>query len=283
MEMNELTRDHLIKKAKELAQADGKPYVKRLDFMRRTGISEYHVLKHFDSWTDFFQQAGLEPQATQPLEEEQLLEAAKTAFLEIGDIPTFSRFSKAVPYSWNSYQRRWGTWPAFFAAFRNWIVDKYPSWPLLDKLDSHIESTSSAKAAAVTTLACPSAGTWESTEGRRLGRFLNFRGLQHAPINEQGVVLLFGMVAFELGYMVESVATGFPDCEAKRRIKGPSEAWERIRIEFEYESKNFLNHGHDAEQCDVIVCWQHNWPECPIEVLQLSSAIRDLDEDEVDN
>src|SRR5205085_684390 len=35
------------------------------------------------------------------------------------------------------------------------------------------------------------------------GDFINFRGLQHAPVNEQGVVFLFGMICRELGYVVE--------------------------------------------------------------------------------
>ena len=52
--------------------------------------------------------------------------------------------------------------------------------------------------------------------GPTYGASLNFRGLQHAPINEQGVVFLFGMVCHELGFVVESVRTGSPDCEAKR-------------------------------------------------------------------
>lgn len=276
--MTDLTKNHLIEKARQLAQTDGKPYVKRVDFLRRTDITEHQVLKHFDSWTDFFVQAGLEPQARQPLGEDQLMEAARTAFLEMGEISTSRRFAKVVQYSRRAYQRRWGTWPAFLTAFRDWLLDQDPDSPLLEMLDSHVGSSSSAEVVAVMSVAGIPTGKWEPTGGRRYGPFLNFRGLQHAPINEQGVVLLFGMVAFELGYVVESVATGFPDCEAKRRIKGSSEAWERIRIEFEYESKNFLEHAHDAAQCDIIVCWQHNWPDCPLEVLELASAIRSLDD-----
>jgi len=66
------------------------------------------------------------------------------------------------------------------------------------------------------------------------------------------------MVAKELGYMVEAVQTGYPDCEAKRQV-GPNN-WQRVRIEFEFESNRF---NHPPEGCDVIVCWRHNWPECP--------------------
>ncbi len=275
--MTEIDRDTLIKKAQELATTDGLPYILRSDFMRRTGISDHYVLKHFDSWTDFFMKAGLQPQATQPVEDMELLEAARKAFTDLEGIPTFARFSKAVPSSRKVYQRRWGTWPSFLSAFREWITVQDPAFPYLMELESRFKTDSgSAVIAAVTSDRRSNAG-WQSTGGSRFGPFLNFRGLQHAPINEQGVVFLFGMVAFELGYVVESVATGFPDCEAKRRIKGPSESWERIHIEFEYQSKNFLDHGHDPDRCDVIVCWEHNWPECPLEVLELKSAIREVD------
>ena len=84
------------------------------------------------------------------------------------------------------------------------------------------------------------------------------------------------MVARELGYLVESVQAGFPDCEAKRQI-GPGK-WQRVSIEFEFESRNFVEHGHPSDGCDVIVCWRHNWRECPahLEVVELSSLIRSL-------
>jgi hypothetical protein len=105
---------------------------------------------------------------------------------------------------------------------------------------------------------------------------MDFRGLRHEPVNEQGVVLLFGLVAKELGYTVEAVQSGFPDCEAKRQIA--PERWQRVHLEFEFESRNFRDHGHSPAGCDVIVCWRHNWPGCPphLEILELSSLIKSL-------
>jgi hypothetical protein len=108
----------------------------------------------------------------------------------------------------------------------------------------------------------------------QLGEPLSFRGLQHTPINEQGVVFLFGMVCKDLGYLVEAVQVGFPDCEGKRRVD--SHRWERVRIEFEFKSSNFLKHGHDANLCDLIVCWEHDWLNCPLEVLELRKEIQKL-------
>src|SRR6266853_4736657 len=88
----------------------------------------------------------------------------------------------------------------------------------------------------------------EGTRGPRPDRFgdpINFRGLVHEPVNEMGVVFLFGMIARELGYVVEAVHTPFPDCDAKE--KAPSGKWQRVRIEFEFESRNSRDHGHAME------------------------------------
>jgi hypothetical protein len=62
-----------------------------------------------------------------------------------------------------------------------------------------------------------------------------------------------------------------PDCEAKRELR-PG-VWQRVRIEFEFRSRTFYMHGHDPRQGDVIVCWENNWPECPIEVQELKSLL----------
>ena len=84
-------------------------------------------------------------------------------------------------------------------------------------------------------------------------------------------MLLFGARARELGFAITRVQAGFPDCEAMREIE--PERWQPRLIEVEYESRNFLTHGHPADGCDLIVCWRHNWPECPVEVLELKSEI----------
>jgi hypothetical protein len=44
-------------------------------------------------------------------------------------------------------------------------------------------------------------------------------------------------------------------------------------LNFELESRNFLVHEHATTDCDLIVCWSHNWPECPLEVLELKSVV----------
>jgi hypothetical protein len=103
------------------------------------------------------------------------------------------------------------------------------------------------------------------------GRPILLPELATAPTNEMGVVFLFGVLARQLGFMVLRVQPGFPDVEALRC--GKDGQWRWVRIELEFESRNFLLHGHDPKGCDLIVCWEHNWPSCPVEVMELSKIV----------
>lgn len=106
-----------------------------------------------------------------------------------------------------------------------------------------------------------------------MGPPFHWSPLTNAPVNELGVVFLFGMLAGELGFQVESFWGQYPDCHARRQVQ-PGK-WQRVRIEIEYESRNFALHGHDPSHCDIIVCWRHNWAKCPrhIEVIELSKVL----------
>jgi len=104
----------------------------------------------------------------------------------------------------------------------------------------------------------------------------DFKGLIYEPYNEQEVISLFFMVLpyLKLDLCFEEVRTDFPDCIAwKKTLEG----WEKVNIEFEHLSQNFLIHGHDIKKCDMLVCWKHNWANCPLEVIELNKEIKNLD------
>ncbi|MBI5526365.1 MAG: hypothetical protein HY897_08515 [Deltaproteobacteria bacterium] len=117
-----------------------------------------------------------------------------------------------------------------------------------------------------------------ATSSRRiLGDPLNFKSLSRAPVSELGVVYLFGMLHDVFGFKIESIQARFPDCIACRKIG--EGRWEELRIEFEFESKTFHAHRHNPSGVDVIVCWKHNWPQCPkqIEIIELSSLVHNAE------
>ena len=100
--------------------------------------------------------------------------------------------------------------------------------------------------------------------------------MAHRPTNEMGVVFMFGVMARRLGFVVHMLQAGFPDCIAMREMS-PGQ-WQRVRIEFEFESRSFFKHRHRADKCDVIVCWKHNWRECPkgLDVVELGKEVEKL-------
>lgn len=109
-----------------------------------------------------------------------------------------------------------------------------------------------------------------------VGEPINYGGLVYAPVNELGVVLLFGMVFEELGMVVEEVRNYFPDATI-RRFNG--RGWNKEFVEFEYKSSQYKLHKHPLGGCDIIVCWLHDWIDCPLEVCELKSLIRLLPRD----
>jgi len=123
-------------------------------------------------------------------------------------------------------------------------------------------------------------GGMMNTENRKriFGDKIAFKSLSCSPVNELGVVYLFGVLHDTFDFKIESIQAGFPDCVARRRIG--SNRWEEVRIEFEFDSRSFVAHGHDPKGVDVIVCWRHNWKNCPkeIEIIELSKLMGDVEQ-----
>ncbi|MFA6472574.1 MAG: hypothetical protein WCU00_11080 [Candidatus Latescibacterota bacterium] len=255
----------------------------RSAFITHTGIREYYVLKHFPNWNSAVSDAGLKPDTTNvKIDDDTLLADWGKAVRQLRQIPARSQYKNYGNYSTATFEHHFGPWSQIPNKFRRFAADK-PQWSdVLALLPVQATITSNKNCNLVSQEPSQLLKVAHSHKHFKLndrpvyGNPIDFRGLRHEPVNENGVIFLFGMVARELGYSVEAVQAGFPDCEAKRQIDIGK--WQRIRIEFEYESRNFRDHGHSPNDCDVIVCWRHNWQECPdhIDVVELSMVIKQL-------
>jgi len=49
------------------------------------------------------------------------------------------------------------------------------------------------------------------------------------------------------------------------------QAWQKMKVGFELQSSDFQ--GRPAHLCDLLVVLHHNWPACPVRVLQLSDIL----------
>lgn len=95
------------------------------------------------------------------------------------------------------------------------------------------------------------------------------------------------------------------ECEVRERFRIMNEAWglfrvrlsqecfpdfvlettsgKVVRAEVEVASRNFETHKHDPSRCDLLICWRHNWRDCPVAVMPIEQLwwawqkVRDLD------
>lgn len=192
---------------------------------------------------------------------------------QLKKLPSLSEYEYASDYSHTPLTSRYGGWMKVPAAMKH-FAEKHglaEEWSDVLKIVEEQEQGEAARAKS-------SGPTTGSRKGAPVlmnqpiyGPMIRPYPLILGPMNEDGVIFLFGALAEKLGYAVTLIQGAFPDCEAYRQIEGGF--WQRVRIEFEHQSRNFLIHGHDVGGCDVIVCWEHNWPECPLEVIELKKVV----------
>jgi HNH endonuclease len=240
------------------------------ELRRLAGLNGSRLDKEFGSMGNALTAAGLEGVGSgfEVAESALLLDWAAVT-QKAGRIPTAQQYDKAGKFSLGPFYARYERWGRVMEAFRNYArAEKIEGrWKgVIRLIEERREKNRRALTAGNKARRCPL-----MPDRAVYGDPLLIPEMAHAPVNEAGVVFAFGVMAWRLGFVVHRVQTEFPDCVAMRRMaKGQ---WQWSRIEFEHESKNFLRHGHKINGCDLIVCWVHNWPECPLPVLELSKEI----------
>lgn len=243
---------------------------------QNANVSRNEVRVLFGTYVRALRECNLERTGRgQKVEMEALLRDWAKVARKLKKLPTMVEYDRLGRYSQNPYTRRFGNWLQVPHGLKQFVEEQghAEDWQDVLAMIAARERESSRKEKSL--LAEGRArGARAQAERPMYGPFLRPYPLICGPVNEAGVIYLFGAMAERLGFVVMRIQSGFPDCEAMRLVE--EERWQRERIEFEYESRNFLRHMHDANECDMIVCWKHNWPECPLEVVELRSEVERL-------
>ena len=274
--MNLPAKEEVIAAIKELAARLGRtPSFNQIK--SDTKLTDHQLHRLFGSRTQLLKECGLQPVQRVPVPSmEELFREWANVVRTLGKAPTCYEYrfhTQRSPHLLSQRFEYWRNVPQGLKAYGE-HAGLWTEWPdVLNILNAAEEARWPVPPIRDF---CPPVNTppeenWMLPGAPMYGPPVVSPALANAPTNELGVVYLFGTLAAQLGYVVLRMQAAFPDCEAMRRIEG--DRWQRLLIEFEYASKNFLLHKHDASKCDLIVCWIHNWPECPVRVLELSKFV----------
>ena len=268
-----MTKEEILTAIRVCAKKLGRnPNRRELDAM--AGVTAKVLYNRLGSMRKALEEAGLEvtgPGFAQP-ESVLLLDWAEVA-RKLQKIPSAHEYQSVGRFTSKPFHTRYGSWRKTPELFRGFAESQGIGEQWNDVLEMIKDGPAQEPRAAD---AKPRVRKGQLLYDRPIyGPPLQLPELAHAPVNELGVVFVFGAMARRLGFIVHRLQAGFPDCIAMREM-GPGQ-WQRVRIEFEYESRNFLKHRHRADRCDLIVCWRHNWKECPLEVLELREEIAKIE------
>lgn len=266
---NIVTREEVIAVIQELtAKLERRPTL--LEVCSALKLASGRVGKLFGSYTKALKASGLGTATSWRLTMEQLLDDWREVARKLGKIPTVYEYRLESRYSERPLKHRFGSWndiPAGLLEFGN-RKQLWPGWEDVRELaQRYVDERTTSTEPAI-----PVSPLEDVDLSLMYGGPLTDSPMAVAPNNEMGVVLLFGALARKLGYAVLRVQKEFPDCEALREVV--PNRWQRVRIEFEFESRNFLAHGHDPGGCDLIVCWEHNWEGSTVKVLELRKEMQ---------
>jgi hypothetical protein len=258
--------------AKKLGRTPNAPELQRV-----VKMTCGHYRRHFATLTEAIKVAGLVPAGGgHTIEMLRLFEDWAGVARKVGKCPTGPEYDAYGKFSLQPMNRRFGRWHLVAPRMREFAERNGLSreWADVMKMITKYELETPLgrrPAAVIGGDVRPWAKFALSLEGTVYGPPMGPPGMAHEPVNEAGVLVLFGMMAIRLGFRILHVQAGFPDCEALLEIE-PGR-WVKVRIEMEYRSKNFQMHGHDASGADLIVCWEHDWADCPLPVLELKTVL----------
>lgn len=271
-----MTREEILAAIKRCAEKLGRPPRLR-EIRSEINVTSRQIRQEFGGWVRALRVCGMERRGSGcPAPMKDLFKDWAELVRTLGKIPAAADYNLHSNFSIRPLIKRCGAWrrvPATMQAYmvREGIEDQYRD--VMNVIARHHERLMKADRKCTPR----SSGPWKAhlREDRPVyGAPLLPTALTYEPVSEGGVIFLFALLAKELGFAVTTIQPEFPDCEALCRVDEGK--WQKVRIEFEYASKNFVHHMHDTDGCDMIVCWVHDWPECRLDVIELRSEMSRL-------
>lgn len=207
----------------------------RDEMKRECGVSRRTLAMQFGNYTKALRACGFEGQGTGfTLSMAELFKEWAGIVRETGEVPSIAEYQLRSQHSCGPLTKRFGSWQHVPAGLLHYAEEK----GLADQWADVLEITRRHGQRKVRGPQTPAPWQgWNSgpkiLEGRPVyGAPFVQHAMSFAPVNEMGVVYLFGAMASKLGFIVTSIGTQYPDVEAFREVE-PGR-WQRVRIEIEF-------------------------------------------------
>jgi len=307
------SREQIIDELKRVAAKLGTTSLKEADFELNSTIPMSTVRFYLGSWHRALLEAGLEyrtnseiknvnlhaaPGKNEPGNDEELLKELLRLHEDSGQVPTLALIREKSKFADRHYRERWRSIAEAFDLAQEKFSSKKVA-PTLEKF--HLEKNTLLEKKQPTVPQTEPITDTPTEPGEDVQQKNgqketppadipvetmpeDFRGLKLPPGGKLGVFYLFGMLATQLGFVIENINEegGFPYAEGKRSPGTGSEKWYPVRLRFEYLSSQYTQTSDgpgnaSRDECrELLVCWEHDEYEGPPEVLELKSAVKEL-------
>lgn len=228
------------------------PTIREFKRSRRTTMFSYdQILRAFGAWTPAVEAAGLKPNPigeppSNKRERQDLIDEFVRVANKLGTIPSHPMFSANSAMSRGPFKREFGSWKE---AVRTITKEARARFTFAPKLQLNATGSKSSRDPRTLGLSTP---------------------LLFVPRNETETLVLFTLLAGQLGYEIEAAQIDFPDLLLRK--DGQS-----FRAEVEFLSSTYLAHGHPIEADVLCVCWRKD-KDIPglRDILSLEEVVRSM-------
>jgi len=283
-EMSKKTSSHRGSLEKQEVMAEIKKLAKKLgriptlkELVKLTRVSRFAIVTKFGMYRNALVECGLYKPGNK-LSVDELFQDWAAVARKLGKVPSMGQYKKHAKYSRGPLINYFGGWrhvPAGLLQHAR-AQQMEREWPdVMQLLAWYVEPGPGGAGSRRPMPPGPTLPKPRILPDQPIyGAPFFLTPLAMAPTNENGVIFLFGAMARDLGFMMLRIQTGFPDGEGFREVE-PGR-WQLKKLEFELESRNYVKHGHPVGGAHILVCWKHNWPECPLEVIELSKLLPEM-------
>ena len=104
-----MTRAQLIATARKVAARGGQRLTRKT--FKAAGLTDYHIVRHFGSWTKLAKAAGIEPNWKQlPRSDAEIFEAMRQGFIAQGGVTTRTALHRHCRYPKSLLNRHFRGW-----------------------------------------------------------------------------------------------------------------------------------------------------------------------------